>query len=81
MPRAGFEVPDLPEELKVAGPLVRFAGRVRADLVRHLASAVAIDDDGVIAAEAVLESSTGDEQRAIAILVPVVAADAAGEAR
>jgi uncharacterized membrane protein len=44
--------------------------------VRYLASAVAINEEGVIAAEAVLESSTGDTQRAIAILVPVAAAEA-----
>jgi probable HAF family extracellular repeat protein len=42
-------------------------------LVRHLSAAIAINHRGVIAAEAVLESSTGDHARAIAILVPVAA--------
>lgn len=43
-------------------------------LVRHLSAAIAIDNDGRIAAEAVLESSAGDTQRAIAILAPVAVA-------
>jgi uncharacterized membrane protein len=61
---AGHEVIDLNDRLAAPHPAVR-----------HLSSAVAITNQGVIAAEAVLESAAGDEERAIAILSPAMAAD------